>query len=126
MIAEMRDLTDDDKLSFRSLPEVVEWINGQAGKLRSDKAIRFRRQGKPKAPPRHAIATAVFLRVMAMSADDQRAFIAAGMDRLNALLSEPDGVDGLGVSSPEAITPRVERSPEPPRKAAHRGKKNSG
>jgi hypothetical protein len=110
----MRELSDDFKLSYRSLPEVYEAFGSMVSRVASDPSIRFAgktKKGRDKRAHRAAFINALLLWLDAQPRPRQKEVIREGMELLNALLL-------LDAPSPEA--PGAGR-PEDPGEAAAEG-----
>lgn len=101
MRAMERDLSDDFKLSFRSLSEVNEAFAGIVARAASDPTTRYR--GRRKAN-RAAVLNALILWLDSRPREEQLAIVGQGMRRLNDLLL-PDGVGSDADAERPAIPP---------------------
>lgn len=110
----MRELSDEFKLSVRTIAEVFQGLTMLVARLASDRSIRFREKGKEKRPTRAAIVSALILWLDAQSDADQRRIVADGMRRLNDLLEfdEAQPFNKKGDGSPVANPPVVARGEE--------------
>lgn len=142
----MRDLSDDCKLSVRSIVEVYDVLADLELRVARDRSIRTR---KGRRPSRAAIINALVLWLSALPDAEQARIVAEGMTRLNAILAapappgsdcpEPDALEAIRPPSPPAaagdppaldprrlITPPVHATigapPGPPPASAARGK----
>jgi hypothetical protein len=93
----MRELSDEFKLSVRSIFEVFEALSRVVTRLAGDRSIRFREKGKEKRPTRAAVVSALILWFAEQPEGQQRAVLVRGMDRLNELLDSDQ--DGAGEAS---------------------------
>lgn len=109
MRAMERDLSDDFKLSFRSLSEVNEAFAGIVARAASDPKVRYR--GRRKAN-RAAVLNALILWLDALPRDQQMLVVGDGMRRLNALLLPDSDADGDIVAA--AADPAATDIPAPP------------
>jgi len=82
----MRELSDDFKLSVRTIAEVSEALGTIIAQLGSDKSIRLKEKGKVKKPTRAALVSALILYLARLPKDEQRAMIAEGIAEVNRLL----------------------------------------
>ena len=82
----MRELSDEFKLSVRTIAEVFQALAYQVARVASDRTVRFREKGKQKRPTRAAIVSALILWLEDQPMDVQRHVIASGLDKLNGLL----------------------------------------
>jgi hypothetical protein len=87
-IGGMRELSDDFKLSFRSIPEVYEAFGAMVARTATDPTIRFAgtKTQREKKAHRAALLNALILHLAELPQAEQRRAIARGMDLLNATL----------------------------------------
>jgi len=83
----MRDLSDESKLSVRSIDEVFAVLDLLKSRAAGDRTIRYRDKRRPGIA---AIVNALILSLESRSEDEQRQVIRDGMNRLNLLLAETD------------------------------------
>lgn len=117
----MRELSDEFKLSVRTIAEVFQGLTMLVARLATDRAIRFRERGREKRPTRAAIVSALILWLDAQPHAEQRRVISEGMARLNRLL---EGEETAIQDDPPAPPPIV-AEPEPkPKNKRPRTNKN--
>lgn len=87
MITDMRQLEDQYKQSFRSLPEVYSFLGDLRARVVTKPAIRLATgPDEDKRPTMAALLNAMILAVQGMPREAQVEMIEVGMERLNALL----------------------------------------
>jgi hypothetical protein len=82
-----RELSDDFKLSARSIEEVEGLLLGLEKLIKSDKSIRYLGGRGLKKPTRASILNALLFWLDAQPPAVQRRIVLDGMGRLNAVLS---------------------------------------
>jgi hypothetical protein len=124
---DMRELSDEFKLSVRSIFEVFEGLSNLVTRLARDRSIRLREGGKEKKPTRAAIVSALILWIAEQPEQQQMAIMAQAMDRLNALLGQDDeGGSSMSMrmdpSEPDLgpVGNRIAVPHEPPKKTPKR------
>jgi len=100
----MRDLTDEFKLSVRSIGEVIEALGAIVNRLAVTRRLRFR----GKKPTRAAVVNAAVLYLESLAPPERERALAAGMERLERLLE----VDPTGGSNGEEAA----AGPAPPKR----------
>lgn len=121
----MRDLTDEFKLSVRSIGEVIEALGAIVNRLAVTRRIRFR----GKKPTRAAVVNAAVLYLESLAPPERERALAAGMERLERLLEvDPTvGSNGEGAAADPAPPRRVgltveDAGPPPSGKSVRRKK----
>jgi len=113
----VRDLTDEFKLSVRSIGEVFQALNAMVSRLAVNRRVRFR----GKKPTRAAAVNAALLYLDSLPPEQWEQALAAGMRRLEQLL-EANGPTGPDGTEPEPAPPKrveltVEDATPPPASA---------
>ncbi len=113
----MRDLSDEFKLSVRSIGEVFQALGAMVARLAIDRRVRFR----GKKPTRAAVINAAILYLDSLAPEEWERALAAGMRRLEELL-ESNGSAGPDGGAPEPAPPKrveltVEDATPPPASA---------
>ena len=85
----MRDLTDEFKLSVRSVAEVFAALNGMVTRLAVSRRLRFR----GRKPTRAAVVSAALLYLESLPPEEWERALACGLSRLEAILGD-DPADG--------------------------------
>jgi predicted DNA-binding transcriptional regulator YafY len=100
-MTDMRELSDEFKLSVRSIYEVFETLSNLVTRLAGDRSIRLRENGKEKRPTRAAVVSALVVWLSEQTEAQQRAIVARGIASLNAML-EHDGPAEFGALDNES------------------------
>lgn len=113
----MRELSDDFKLSYRSIAEVYESFGAMVARTATDPTIRFvgTKVQRNKKANRAAVLNAILLYLDEMPIEEQRRAIARGMARLNAMLlgeKEPEPDDDLVPKTARSIRAFAGRPPK--------------
>lgn len=123
----MKDLTDEFKLSVRSVPEVFEALGTMVHRLKAGRQIKFR----DKKPTRAAVVNAALLYLASLPPEEWERALSTGLRQLEDVLA-PEGAAPAAPAAPAARPAAPKRvrlkvedvSPAPaPAKAAPRRKK---
>jgi len=125
----MKDLTDEFKLSVRSVPEVFEALGTMVHRLKAGRQIKFR----DKKPTRAAVVNAALLYLASLPPEEWERALSTGLRRLEDVLTEGAAPAPAAAAEAPAARPAAPKrvrlkvedvSPAPaPAKAAPRRKK---
>lgn len=105
----MRDLSDEFKLSVRSIPEVYRALGEIVSQLAVGRRVRFR----GKKPTRAAVVNASLLYLDSLPAEEWERVLVIGLQRLEEILASNESP---GPSQP--VGPEPPPTPSPPKRVA--------
>lgn len=100
----MRELSDEFKLSVRSIGEVIQALQRMEADLLLDYSVRFIQKGIAKRPTQAAMVAAIILQIASRPPEERKRMIGEGMTILNTLLAGGDEGEGQGQASDGTAT----------------------
>ena len=116
MLNAMKGLSDEYKLSYRSIAPVWEALNHLVSEVGTDKSIRYQRKHRPKQA---AVMNALICWLEAQPPERRKEIVRIGMSRLNDYLSEAD--DEIDVSDEVTLAEERKAKAKGPRLQRRRG-----